>query len=413
MSLTKITSKSLGSQQVQTGNIFDRAVTGPKIALNTIQTENILNGAITQSKLAPDAQNDTLPVGTVIYFAGSTPPTGYFEANGIILNRALYADLFNAIGTTYNLGDEAPTDFRLPNLKGEFIRCWDNGRMVDPGRTLGSVQFDAMREIEGGVKVAGTNGGLDGYSGVFERRDTGTGYPAQAAGLANVGGLTFRASRVVPVAEEFRPRNFALMACIKYANISAISQTALNVQALADTKLNLTGGIMTGDLRIQNGAICRRIVTQTDTANYSTGTSWAVGPTFPNITGLRAESFIRLSMHTPMRNDSASWGGGYIEPQVSYNNGTSWLSLGSSGYDGGVMHLGNADIGSYFQQFLIYPQQISNYSFRVRILFRSYDGTVMINQSHDINAISGTAPLITGLTSPNQHFCKIIVEEFL
>jgi hypothetical protein len=185
-----------------------------------------------------------------------------------------------------------------------------------------------------------------------------------------------------------------------------------NNDYLLTQMLPLSGGVMTGDIKFQNGFLCRRIITHIDTNNYSTTTAWAQGPVFPNITGLKAQSFLKLSMHTPMRNDSTSWGGGYIEPQISYNNGTSWISLGSSGYDGGVMSSGSSDIGSYYQQFLIYPQTTTDYTFRVRIMFASYDGTVLINQNHNINTISGTASLVSGTTSPNQHYCKIIVEEF-
>jgi hypothetical protein len=88
------------------------------------------------------------------------------------------------------------------------------------------------------------------------------------------------------------------------------------------------------------------------------------------------------------------------------------VSLGSSGY-GTVMTLAGGDIEPYFNQYLIYPQQPTAYSFKVRIYFRSYDGTVKINDDHNLTAISGTAPLITGQTSSNQHYAKIIVEEYL
>jgi hypothetical protein len=156
--------------------------------------------------------------------------------------------------------------------------------------------------------------------------------------------------------------------------------------------------------------VIRQAVVQTNSTNYSTTTTWALGPTFATITGFKAGSLVRLSYHIPMRNDSASWGGGYIEPQISFNGGTTWNSLGSSGYDGGVMHNTSPSIGSYFNCILIDPQQASDFSVRVRFYFRSYNGTVMRNQSHAINTISGTATLLSGVNG-TQHYAKIIVEE--
>jgi hypothetical protein len=158
-----------------------------------------------------------------------------------------------------------------------------------------------------------------------------------------------------------------------------------------------------------DGYYVRKIVTQIDTTSRTSGTSWTLGPTFANITDLQAGSLLRISYHVPMRNDSTSWGGGYIEPQVRFNQGT-YQSLGSSGYDGGVMNLGNAAIGSYFQSILIDPAQASGFSAQFRFYFRSYDGTVQWNQSHDINNRSGTATLMPG-DNGNQHFMNIITEE--
>ena len=157
------------------------------------------------------------------------------------------------------------------------------------------------------------------------------------------------------------------------------------------------------------GYYTRQIITQVDTSNRSAGTSWTLGPEFANITGLQANSLLRLSYYVPMRNESGSWGGGYTEPQVRFNQGT-YQSLGSSGFDGGVMHVSGANIGSYSQSILITPNQASAFSAQFRIYFKSYDGTVLWNQDHDLNAISGTATLMSG-NNGLQHYAHIIVEE--
>lgn len=160
-----------------------------------------------------------------------------------------------------------------------------------------------------------------------------------------------------------------------------------------------------------NSRYTQRIITQVDTGNYSTTTTWALGPTFALITGCRANSLIKMTYVVPTRNNSTSWGGGYIEPQVSFNSGT-WQSLGSCGHDASVMYLGNASIGTYRQTILIDPGLTSTFTVQFRLYFRAYDGTIGLNDAlgHEINARSGTATLISG-NNGLQHFMHLIVEE--
>ena len=84
------------------------------------------------------------PPGYAGYFAGTSAPAGWLKANGAALSRTLYADLFAAVGTTYGAGDGHST-FNLPDMRGEFVRGWDDGRGIDPGRVFGSVQSDNTR----------------------------------------------------------------------------------------------------------------------------------------------------------------------------------------------------------------------------------------------------------------------------
>jgi len=87
----------------------------------------------------PDLPFFKVPPGMVIPYAGATVPDGYLMANGDVISRADYSDLFGAIGTIYGAGDGIST-FRLPELRGEFVRGWDDGRGVDSGRAMGSSQ---------------------------------------------------------------------------------------------------------------------------------------------------------------------------------------------------------------------------------------------------------------------------------
>lgn len=168
--------------------------------------------------------------------------------------------------------------------------------------------------------------------------------------------------------------------------------------------------IVTGNINnIDQGRYTRQIYTQVDTNTYNFSTSWALGPSFTDISNFKPYSLIKMTFHSPNRNDSTSWGGLYLEPQIRFNQGT-WQSLGSSGYDGNIMHLNSADISSYNQTILIDPGQTSTFSVGFRFYCRSYDGTSTINGSHDLNSVSGTASIMSGANG-NQHYFHIIVEE--
>ena len=170
--------------------------------------------------LNADDLSGMVPSGAVMYFAGQTAPSGWLKANGAAVSRTAYAALFAAIGTTYGAGDGSTT-FNLPDLRGEFMRGWDDGRGIDSGRVLGSAQGDAIRNITGSI-----DSGNDQHRQLFDditargalavskrgwkrwTGDSNDGYNVPTA-------FDFDASRVVPVAGENRPRNIALLACIK------------------------------------------------------------------------------------------------------------------------------------------------------------------------------------------------------
>ena len=62
-----------------------------------------------------------VPTGTVAYIAASSAPGGWLKCNGAAVSRTTYAALFAAIGTTFGAGDGSTT-FKLPDLRGEFVR---------------------------------------------------------------------------------------------------------------------------------------------------------------------------------------------------------------------------------------------------------------------------------------------------
>jgi microcystin-dependent protein len=143
------------------------------------------------------------PASTVIYVAQNTAPTGYLKANGAAISRTTYADLFAAIGTTFGSGDGSTT-FNVPDLRGEFIRAWDDGRGVDSGRSFGSTQADGFKSHTHNTPnlYRGSEGSPPSIFHIA---------PAQNS-LDPVMYWTTTATG----GNETRPRNIALLACIKY-----------------------------------------------------------------------------------------------------------------------------------------------------------------------------------------------------
>ena len=142
-----------------------------------------------------DDLSGMIPSGAVLYFAGQTAPTGWLKANGAAVSRSTYAALFAAIGTTYGTGDGRST-FNLPDLRGEFVRGWDDGRGVDNGRALGSAQADEFK--------AHTHGGVPQRAGDSDRGGSVSWFSIDGIGQTEAAG-----------GSETRPRNIALLACIK------------------------------------------------------------------------------------------------------------------------------------------------------------------------------------------------------
>lgn len=162
--------------------------------------------------------NSFCPSGQIGLFAMDYAPKGWLKANGAAVSRTAYADLFRAIGTRYGAGDGYST-FNLPDLRGEFARFWDDGRGVDAGRALGSWQSDALQKhthLIGTSSGENLNNGLPGIDDKYWQTSGGNYAPATghialthdtgSDGYGRVGGR---------FAGETRPRNIALLACIK------------------------------------------------------------------------------------------------------------------------------------------------------------------------------------------------------
>ncbi|NIB50689.1 phage tail protein [Enterobacter sp. 725m/11] len=76
-----------------------------------------------------------LPVGVPVPWSSATPPTGWLKCNGAAFTAAQYPKLAQAYPTLV-----------LPDLRGVFVRGWDDGRNLDTGRGLLSYAGDKLRK---------------------------------------------------------------------------------------------------------------------------------------------------------------------------------------------------------------------------------------------------------------------------
>ncbi|MDC9140519.1 phage tail protein [Escherichia coli] len=151
-------------------------------------------------------EGSALPVGVPVPWPSPTPPTGWLKCNGAAFSAEEYPELAKAYPTN-----------KLPDLRGEFIRGWDDGRGVDAGRQLLSSQGDAIRNIEG-FADGWIGMSFDAIRGAFY--DAGTRSAAMANNTTAIGktdDLGFDALVSCQQLNENRPRNIAFNYIVRAA----------------------------------------------------------------------------------------------------------------------------------------------------------------------------------------------------
>jgi len=174
-----------------------------------------------------------VPSGAVFCIAVASVPSGYLECNGAAVSRTTYAALFAVIGTQYGSGNGSST-FNIPDLRGEFIRGFDNGRGVDSGRSVASSQSHQHPQHDHAVSASSSSsvtdpghthtanygqGNLVSSGGAFGLRDSGTANRINS----NNTGISVSTSTSISQSQrggtsnssETRPRNIAMMYVIK------------------------------------------------------------------------------------------------------------------------------------------------------------------------------------------------------
>lgn len=142
--------------------------------------------------------------GTTYYVVGASITTNTFQlsatAGGTAINTTgTQSGVHTAIHAPFGTGDGSTT-FNVPDLRGEFVRGLDSGRSVDTNRAMGSAQADELKAHTHIERHTGTGGATNqiGYGG------------------GSAGGTDSVLSTGSTGGSETRPRNIAMLYCIKY-----------------------------------------------------------------------------------------------------------------------------------------------------------------------------------------------------
>lgn len=155
--------------------------------------------------------SDDEGIGTITACAFETPSAGSLECDGAAVSRLVFSRLFNKIGVRFGTGDGSTT-FNIPDLRGEFIRGFDNGAGNDPdagsrtdsgdgtsGDNVGTKQLDQFDSHTHTVVGDGTSSAGSGFAGEIGQDTDGSSFTTNARG-----------------GSETRPRNIYMMYCIKF-----------------------------------------------------------------------------------------------------------------------------------------------------------------------------------------------------
>lgn len=160
------------------------------------------------------SQPESIPVGTMAYFGRTGNISGWLPMNGGEYSRSTYSRLVSQCPTIILAGSSSDT-FKLPDTRGLFLRALDQGKGIDGGRGIATRQEDAIRNITGEFGLQGTEG-TTSLDGAFYRNGSDSNYSADHSRKPYIPRIYFDASRVVPTANENRPKNMAFPVYIKY-----------------------------------------------------------------------------------------------------------------------------------------------------------------------------------------------------
>lgn len=172
-------------------------ITAAGIAADAVTTAKIATGSITAAKLSSEIF--LVPAGAVMPFAMNSVPAGWLAANGTAVSRTTYATLFAAIGTLYGTGNGSTT-FTLPDLRGYFVRGAGTNTDGSASGSFGAKQADEFKS----------------HSHTYTQPKTPGSYYDNNNDEVGVKELTTNAASGLTGGTETRPKNIAMLYCIKF-----------------------------------------------------------------------------------------------------------------------------------------------------------------------------------------------------
>lgn len=157
-----------------------------------------------------DVQYNSVPIGMILPYWGSVAPAGYLPCSGQTITSTTFPDLVTFLGGTGTA--------TVPDLRGEFLRGWDNGRGIDTGRSNSTWQSEAIKQ----TPLSSALNILTGGTGTSANISTGGGqYISNSASSFWIGS-----------GSETRPRNVSVLYCIKAYSSVANYTSSFNVAGL-------------------------------------------------------------------------------------------------------------------------------------------------------------------------------------
>lgn len=216
-------------------------------------------------------RDEVCPVGTIQVFAFNKVPEGWLPCDGRTLDAEDYPELFNAIDFTF--GGNGKTEFVIPDLRGRFVRGWDDKACIDKDRLFGSSQDDSFQGHEHKIREMEINDGQH-YHHVYTN-DGGSYHSKEVFKLRCPGRYhDYSIDRCMPmdegdhkhtipshastavldsdgdgkarIANETRPKNIALLYCIKAINSNNVKPRTIFQSEIELNNLYINDGQFTG-----------------------------------------------------------------------------------------------------------------------------------------------------------------------
>ena len=228
----EITSTANMTVNTSTGAVTAKAITGTSITasgggtitgthvgdgaqLTALAGANITANSIPSTALIAAVREALCPPGTVVAYMGTTAPAGWLLCNGASVSRSTYASLYAVIGNASGSADA--NSFNVPDLRGRFLRGWDNAIGRDPDRAsrtamaAGGNTGDAIGSIQGDAFKNHTHAFSDTYTNFSQTSASG------GAGNTGATGTLVQADTTLYAGgNETRPMNAYVNYIIKF-----------------------------------------------------------------------------------------------------------------------------------------------------------------------------------------------------